>query len=108
MEYPALEKFMSAMDITYKIKPDSIEYVSGGYKNLCIHITVFYRGDIELNQYRCYLYKENVDIRYHIGHTVKGTKEGILAVLGDDYNVDSYFEKLAKIKAIEYFEKEST
>jgi hypothetical protein len=50
MEYPALEKFMSAMGITYKIKPDSIEYVSGGYKNLCIHITVFYRGDIELDE----------------------------------------------------------
>jgi hypothetical protein len=36
---------------------------------------------------------------------VKGVKEGILAALGDDYKVDSYFEKLARIKAMEYFEK---
>jgi hypothetical protein len=105
MEYPALEKFMSAMDITYKIKPDSIEYVSGGYKNLCIHITVFYRGDIELDEYRCYRYKQNVDVRYSQGHIVKGVKEGILAALGDDYKVENYFEKLARIKATEYFEK---
>jgi hypothetical protein len=108
MKYPALEKFMSAMGITYEIEPDSISEESGGYQLLCVHITVFYRGDIELDQYRCYLYKENVDIRYHIGHTVKGTKEGILAALGDDYKVENYFENLAKIKAIEYFEKEST
>jgi hypothetical protein len=105
MEYPALEKFMSAMDITYKIKPDSIEYVSGGYRNLCMHITVFYRGNIELDEYRCYRHKNNVDIRYSQGHIVKAVKEGILAALGDDYKVDSYFEKLARIKAKEYFEK---
>jgi hypothetical protein len=108
MEYPALEKFMSAMGITYEIEPDSISEESGGYQLLCVHITVFYRGDIELDQYRCYKHKQNVDIRYSMGHTVKGTKEGILAALGDDYNVDSYFEKLARIKAKEYFEKEST
>jgi hypothetical protein len=108
MEYPALEKFMSAMDITYKIKPDSIEYVSGGYKNLCIHITVFYRGDIELDEYRCYRYKKNVDVRYSKGHIEKGVKEGILAALGDDYKVENYFENLARAKAKEYFEKEST
>jgi hypothetical protein len=106
MEYPALEKFMSAMDITYKIKPDSIEYVSGGYRNLCMHITVFYRGNIELDEYRCYRHKNNVDIRYSQGHIVKSVKEGILAALGDDYKVDSYFEKLARIKAKEYFEKD--
>ena len=105
MEYPALEKFMSAMGITYKIKPDSIEYVSGGYRNLCMHITVFYRGDIELDEYRCYRHKNNVDIRYSQGNIVKGVKEGILAALGDDYKVDSYFEKLARIKEMEYFEK---
>jgi hypothetical protein len=93
------------MDITYKIKPDSIEYVSGGYRNLCMHITVFYRGDIELDEYRCYRHKNNVDIRYSQGNIVKGVKEGILAALGDDYKVDSYFEKLARIKAMEYFEK---
>lgn len=106
MEYPALEKFMSALDITYKIKPDSIEYVSGGYRNLCMHITVFYRGNIELDEYRCYKHKKNVDIRYSEGHIVKAVKEGILAGLGDDYKVENYFETLAKIKAMEYFEKE--
>jgi hypothetical protein len=37
---------------------------------------------------------------------VKGVKEGILAALGDDYKVENYFEKLARIKAKEYFEKE--
>jgi hypothetical protein len=37
---------------------------------------------------------------------VKSVKEGILAALGDDYKVDSYFEKLARIKAKEYFEKD--
>jgi hypothetical protein len=105
MEYPALEKFMSAMGITYEIKPDSIEYVSGGYKNLCIHITVFYRGDIELDEYRCYRYKKNGDIRYSDGNIVKAAREGVLAALGDDYKVESYFEKLARIKAKEYFEK---
>jgi hypothetical protein len=41
-----------------------------------------------------------------MGHTVKGAKEGVLAVLGDDYKVENYFEYLAKMKAIEYFEKE--
>ena len=108
MKYPALEKFMPAMGITYEIEPDSIGETSGGYQELCIHITVFYRGNIELDQYRCYKHKQNVDIRYSIGHTVKGAKEGVLAVLGDDYKVENYFEYLAKIKAIEYFEKEST
>jgi hypothetical protein len=105
MEYPALEKFMSALDITYKIKPASIEYVSGGYKSLCMHITVFYRGDIELDEYRCYRYKKNGDIRYSDGNIVKAAREGVLAALGDDYKVESYFEKLARIKAKEYFEK---
>jgi hypothetical protein len=106
MEYPALEKFMSALDITYKIKPDSIEYVSGGYRNLCMHITVFYRGNIELDEYRCYKHKKNVDIRYSEGNIVKAVKEGILTALGDDYKVENYFETLAKIKAMEYFEKD--
>lgn len=106
MKYPALEKFMPAMGITYEIEPDSIGEASGGYQELCIHITVFYRGNIELDQYRCYKHKQNVDIRYSMGHTVKGVKEGILAVLGDDYKVENYFEYLAKMKAIEYFEKE--
>jgi hypothetical protein len=106
MEYPALEKFMSAMGITYEIEPDSIAEESGGYQDLCVHITVFYRGDIELDQYRCYKHKPNVDIRYSIGHTVKGVKEGILAVLGDDFEVTNYFEKLARKKAKEYFEKD--
>jgi hypothetical protein len=106
MKYPALEKFMSAMGITYEIEPDSIGEAGGGYQDLCVHITVFYRGNIELDQYRCYKHKPNVDIRYSIGHTVKGVREGILAVLGDDFKVTNYFEDLAKMKAIEYFEKE--
>jgi hypothetical protein len=106
MKYPALEKFMSAMGITYEIEPDSISEESGGYQDLCVHITVFYRGDIELDQYRCYKHKPNVDIRYSIGHTVKGVREGILAVLGDDFKVTNYFEYLARTKAKEYFEKE--
>ena len=89
MEYPALEKFMSAMGITYKIKPDSIEYVSGGYKNLCMHITVFYRGDIELDEYRCYRYKKNVSSISNAGYTtlcnVTGTSLGsgvCLSIMG--------------------------
>jgi hypothetical protein len=108
MKYPALEKFMSAMGITYEIEPDSIGEASGGYQELCIHITVFYRGNIELDQYRCYKHKQNVDVRYSQGYIVKGAKEGILAALGDDYKVENYFENLARKKAIEYFEKEST
>jgi hypothetical protein len=106
MEYPALEKFMSAMGITYEIEPDSIAEESGGYQLLCVHITVFYRGDIELDEYRCYKHKKNVDIRYSEGHIVKAVKEGILAGLGDDYKVENYFETLARIKAMKYFEKD--
>ena len=106
MKYSALEKFMSAMDITYKIKPDSIEYVSGGYRNLCMHITVFYRGNIELDEYRCYRHKPNVDVRYSQGNIVKAAKEGVLAALGDDYKVENYFENLARTKAKQYFEKD--
>lgn len=105
MEYPALEKFMSAMGITYKIKPEKIEYVSGGYRSLCMHITVFYRGNIELDEYRCYRHKQNGDIRYSDGNIVKAAKEGVLAALGDDYKVENYFENLARAKAKEYFEK---
>jgi hypothetical protein len=71
-----------------------------------MHITVFYRGNIELDEYRCYRHKNNVDIRYSEGHIVKAVKEGILAGLGDDYKVENYFETLAKIKAMEYFEKD--
>jgi len=53
MEYPALEKFMPAMGITYEIEPDRFGEASGVYEELCIHMSVFYRGSIELDQYRC-------------------------------------------------------
>lgn len=107
MKFPALEKFMSQMGITYEINPGRSWFrPRGGGRGICIHIQVYYQGNIEYDQYHCYNVKSNGSIIYDEGNRVKGIKDGILAYLGEDFKIDNYFDHLARIKAVKYLNKE--
>lgn len=102
MEFPALEKFMDHMGITYKIKPGRSWFPPRGGEGICMHIEVYYQGNVEYDQYHCYIVKSDGSIIYDEGNQIKGIKDGVLAYLGEDFKVDNYFDYLARIKAIKY------
>lgn len=100
MEYPALEKFMDQMGIVYTIAPGRSFFHPRGGVNICMHVLVVYKGNVEYDQFHCYNVKNGSSISYDEGNQQKGVTEGILAYLGDEDKVDQYFEEIARAKAL--------
>lgn len=93
------------MGITYKITPARSWFHPRGGRGICMHIEVYYQGNVEYDQYHCYIVKSDGSIIYDEGNQVKDVKDGILAYLGEDMKVDNYFDHLARIKAVKYLDK---
>jgi hypothetical protein len=106
MNFSALEKFIDQMGITYNITP-SRYYLEPrrGYSSVCMHIVVYYQGNVEYDQHHCYSVKNDGSIVYDEGNQVKGVKDGVLVYLGEDIKIDNYFNHLARIKAVKYLNK---
>jgi hypothetical protein len=100
----SITKFMNHLGLT----PTFIirrEYTDRGVrKNICIGVVVSRGTEIEYNQIHCYNFR-NGEVYYSEGNEIKGVHDGILAYLGDDRNVDRYFEQISRSKAKEYFTK---
>ncbi len=107
MEYPALEKFMDRMGITYSIKTGTI-ILSDSPRNpsiipiprICVEISVQYKGELQYEQIHCYTLNEFGFLVNKEGSIYKSISDGVLAYLGEDDKVDEYFDQLAQEKAL--------
>ena len=102
----SLIKFMNRLGISQNIEI-SRSYQMKGLPSVCILVELIYKGHTDLKQYHCYEYK-NGKVVYSEGNEVKGPDQSILAYLGNNRDVDRYFETLARYKAKEYFENNFT
>ena len=118
MEYPALEKFMDRMGITYSIKTGTI-ILSDSPRNpsiipiprICVEISVQYKGESQYEQIHCYTLNEFGELQYredislsmnlHQGNRSVSISDGVLSYMGDNKKVDEYFDQLARKKALE-------
>ena len=76
-----------------------------GNKVVCMTIEVIYKGKTNYLQHHCYHMKHG-KITYEEGNKVIGVNDGILAYLGNEKDVDNYFDALARNEAKKYLEKE--
>ena len=100
----ALEKFMDALSMTYSLKV-SKEYYFRGKKNCCIKVEVKRGDEWEYLKYLCYTLKSNGSVNFEEGNTIKSAQEGVLAYLGMDNEIDSYFSMKARVLAKKCLDK---
>ena len=100
----SLEKFMDRMGITYDIGIYR-SYYSGYGKQVCIQVVVYYQGEEQYNQHHCYGLR-NGEPFYSEGNEVMGINDGVLAYLGKERDIDSYFEHKARAIARNYLKGE--
>lgn len=101
----SLIKFMNRMGMSSEIELDRHYIDSRGKKNLCMKITVFYKGRVEYEQYHCYAFTNEGQLYYSEGNEVKSVGSGILSYLGNDKDVDNYFDQVARYEAKKYYKK---
>jgi hypothetical protein len=107
MEYPALEKFIDRMGITYSIKTGPVILLANP-KNpfnrtlprICVEISVQYKGETQYEQIHCYTLNEFGFLVYKEGSIYKSISDGVLAYLGEDDKVEEYFDQLSREKAL--------
>lgn len=104
MKYPAIEKFIETMGIKvdYVVERDFI--TSKGKRYACIGVHAFYKKQETYTQYHCYETTNTGIITYEEGNEVRGVGDSIFAYLGDDRDVDRYFEEKARNFAKNVFE----
>ena len=68
-------------------------------------VVVYYKGKVEYKQYHCYTFTNEGKLFYSEGNTVKDVGEGILSYLGNNKDVDNYFDELARYEAKKYYQK---
>lgn len=100
----SLEKFMNRLGITYGLEIDKSYYSRYG-KQVCIQVVVYYKGEVQYDQYHCYGLKNGKPF-YSEGNEVKGINDGVLAYLGSDREIDNYFEDKARDIARKYLKQE--
>jgi len=103
MDDIAIEKFINTMQIVVNIKPDRYYIDSRGKRNVCIQIKAYYKSELSYEQYHCYETTNVNLISYSEGNEVKGVRDSIFAYLGEDDEVDRYFEEIARKKAKKFF-----
>ena len=104
MEFPALEKFMKTMniDVHYEIERSFIN--SSGKRYACVGVLAYYMRKQTMVQYHCYETTNQGLITYSDGNQVMGPGDGIFSYLGEDDNVERYFEEKAREFVKKYFE----
>lgn len=101
----SLEKFMKTLGITYTIEISRGYRDTFGRKNVCYEIRVEYKEESQYIQYHCYRW-DGKNMVYREGNEVMGVKDGVLAYLGENQKVDEYFDRLARVKAKDFFESD--
>jgi hypothetical protein len=94
-------KFLNRLDATVNIELHRRGTNRGG-KFVCMKVEVIYKGKKNYLQYHCYVLK-NGKLVYDEGNEVIGINGGILAYLGNEKDVDNYFDQLARTEAKKYF-----
>lgn len=101
----SLIKFMDRMGMSSEIEPDRHFIDSRGKRNICMKVTVRYKGRVEYEQYHCYSFTNEGIPTYSEGNEVKSVRDGILSYLGNDKDVDNFFDQLARYEAKKYYKK---
>lgn len=78
-------------------------YLNRGVPSVCVVVELIYKGSVDYKQHHCYEYK-NGKVVYSEGNEVKGLDKSILAYLGNNKDIDNYFDQLARYKAKQFFE----
>lgn len=78
-------------------------YIEYGLPSVCVTVELIYKGSVDYEQHHCYVYK-NGKVAYSQGNEVKGLDKSILAYLGNNKDIDNYFDQLARYKAKQFFE----
>lgn len=95
-----IEKFMLNMGITYdlNVETHNINIVNG----ICIEIIVYHKRKIQYHQHHCYRRRRDGKIVYVEGNLRIEPKKGILAYIGNEEEVHSYFAAKARELASNY------
>lgn len=101
----SLIKFMDRMGMSSEIELSRHYIDSRGKRNICMSVVVYYKGNVEYKQYHCYTFTNEGKLFYSEGNTVKDVGEGILSYLGNNKDVDNYFDELARYEAKKYYKK---
>jgi len=100
----AIEKFIDRLGIRLEIKRNSkIYYIKDG-PSICVSITAHYKGKKNYEQYHCYTFNLNKkDVSYESGNNLIELESGIFSYLGNNPEVNKYFESKARELAKEFF-----
>ena len=88
------------MGITYDIEI-SRDYYSRDGRQVCIRVLAHYQGEEQYYQHHCYGLR-NGKVFYSEGNEVMGINDGVLAYLGKEKEIDTYFEDKARAIARNY------
>ena len=97
----SLRKFFNTMEIDYFIDKTNEGYGYGG-RYVCYEVLVRRKGKDEYRQHHCYNNKRG-GVNYDHGNEEIGVRDGILAYLGNEKEVDNFFEEKTRQRAIKYF-----
>lgn len=95
-------KFLNRIDATVNIELERRYMDRQGNQVVCMKVEVKFKGKTHYLQYHCYSMK-NGKITYDEGNEVVPIKNGILAYLGNEKDVDNYFDALTRTEAKKYF-----
>lgn len=97
-------KFMNQMGMKTSVDITRSYMNPNGRKSVCVEVIVEHKRKKEYDSYHCYELR-NDKIVYSEGNEVIAVKEGLLAYLGNNRDVENYLEGLARYEAKKFFEK---
>lgn len=95
-------KFLNRIGAIVNIELERQYMNRQGNQVVCMKVEVKLKGKTNYLQYHCYTIK-NGKITYDEGNEVVPIKNGILAYLGNEKDVDNYFDVLTRTEAKKYF-----
>jgi hypothetical protein len=100
----AIEKFIDRLGIRLEIKRASNIYYTKDGQSICVLITAHYKGRKNYEQYHCYTFNLNKkDVSYESGNSLIELEGGIFSYLGNNPEVNKYFERKVRELAKEFF-----
>jgi len=96
---------MKALNIKvqYSIETDTI--TSRGKRQSCVRVKAYYLRKQIMVQYHCYETTNHGIITYAEGNKIMGPDEGIFSYLGEDDNIERYFEEKSREFVKKYFQE---
>ena len=100
----AIEKFIDRLGIKLEIKRASKIYHTKGGPSICVLITAYYKDKKNYEQYHCYSFNlDKKDVSYESGNNSIKLESGIFSYLGNNPEVNKYFERKSRELAKEFF-----